>query len=78
MRLLQENEKDLTDDESNDGVTSKILSALGIINTLGTLILSVETKPELLRALEDSIQPVLVFVLQHGIFGNFLNKFFNK
>ena len=71
MRLLQENEKDLTDDESVDGVTSKILSALGIMNTLGTLILSVETKPELLRALEDSIQPVLAFVLHHGIFGMF-------
>jgi hypothetical protein len=68
--LLQENEKDLTDDESTDGVaTSKILSALGIMNTLSTLILSVESKPELLRALENCIQPVLVFVLQNGIFG---------
>jgi hypothetical protein len=76
--LLQENEKDLTDDESNDGVTSKILSALGIVNTLGTLILSVETKPELLRALEDSIQPVLLFVLHTGIFGIFPNKIINK
>lgn len=71
--MLQENEKDLTDDESIDGVaTSKILSALGIMNTLSTLILSVETKPELLHAMENSIQPVLVFVLQNGIFGTLL------
>ena len=69
MRLLQENGKDLTDDEANDGITSKILSALGIMNTLGTLILSVETKPDLLRALENCIQPVLVFVLDNGIYG---------
>ena len=55
-----------------DGVTSKILSALGIMNTLGTLILSVETKPELLLALENSIQPVLVFVLENGVFGTTL------
>jgi importin-7 len=71
LRLLQENEKDVTDDDEElaEGITSKILSALGIMNTLGTLILSVETKPALLRALENSIQPVLVFVLDNGIFG---------
>lgn len=70
MRLLQENEKDANDDNDEfEGITSKILSALGIMNTLGTLILSVETKPALLRALENSIQPVLVFVLENGIFG---------
>ena len=74
MRLLQENEKDVSDDNDAlaDGVTSKILSALGIMNTLGTLILSVETKPELLLALENSIQPVLVFVLENGVFGTTL------
>jgi importin-7 len=70
LRLLQENEKDANDDNDEfEGITSKILSALGIMNTLGTLILSVETKPALLRALENSIQPVLVFVLENGIFG---------
>lgn len=74
MRLLQESEKELTDDESVEGVTSKVLSALGIMNTLGTLILSVETKPELLCALEDSIRPVLIFVLQNGIFGIYLSE----
>lgn len=73
MRLLQENEKDANDDNDEfEGITSKILSALGIMNTLGTLILSVETKPALLRALENSIQPVLVFVLENGIFGTSL------
>jgi len=76
MRLMQENEKEQNeDDEENEAVTSKILSALGILNTLSTLILSVETKPDLLRALEDSIQPILVFVLENGIYGTTLISF---
>ena len=67
--MLQENEKDLVDDDNGDCVTSKVLSALGIMNTLGTLILSVETKPELIRALESSIEPVLAFVLDNAVYG---------
>lgn len=70
---MQENEKDLADDKDGEGVTSKVLSALGIMNTLGTLILSVETKPELVRALESSIEPVLAFVLENAVFGILLN-----
>lgn len=71
MRLMQENEKEQAQDDDDDGetVTSKILAALGILNTLGTLILSVETKPELLRALEDTIQPILTFVLENAVYG---------
>jgi importin-7 len=76
MRLMQENEKEqaLDDDDDGETVTSKTLAALGILNTLGTLILSVETKPELLRALEDSIQPILVFVLENAIYGIVLSR----
>jgi hypothetical protein len=70
MRLMQENEKEqAAGDDDNEMVTSKILAALGILNTLGTLILSVETKPELLRALEDAIQPILLFVLENAVYG---------
>jgi hypothetical protein len=73
---MQENEKEQAQDDDDDGetVTSKTLAALGILNTLGTLILSVETKPELLRALEDSIQPILVFVLENAVYGNILTR----
>lgn len=71
MRLMQENEKEQAEeDEETETVTSKILAALGILNTLGTLILSVETKPELLRSLEDAIQPILLFVLDNAVYGN--------
>ena len=71
MRLMQENEKEQAqDDVDGETVTSKILAALGILNTLGTLILSVETKPELLRALEDTIQPILMFVLENAVYGS--------
>jgi len=67
---MQENEKEqAAGDDDNEMVTSKILAALGILNTLGTLILSVETKPELLRALEDAIQPILLFVLENAVYG---------
>jgi importin-7 len=68
---MQENEKEQAEEEDeSETVTSKLLAALGILNTLGTLILSVETKPELLRALEDSIQPILLFVLENAVYGN--------
>jgi len=43
------------------------------MNTLGTLILSVETKPELARALESSIEPVLTFVLDNAVYGTIPN-----
>lgn len=67
---MQENEKEqAAGEDDNEMVTSKILAALGILNTLGTLILSVETKPELLRALEDAIQPILLFVLENAVYG---------
>jgi len=67
---MQENEKEqAAGDDDSEMVTSKILAALGILNTLGTLILSVETKPELLRALEDAIQPILLFVLENAVYG---------
>jgi importin-7 len=72
---LQENEKDLAEDGDGDAVTSKVLSALGIMNTLGTLILSVETKPELVRALESCIEPVLVFVLNNAVYGTIPKHF---
>jgi importin-7 len=67
--LLQENEKELADEDDTDAVTNKVLSALGILNTLSTLILSVETKPEMVRALEESLEPVLVFVLDNAVYG---------
>jgi hypothetical protein len=70
---MQENEKEQAEEEDEtETVTSKLLAALGILNTLGTLILSVETKPELLRALEDSIQPILLFVLENAVYGKYI------
>ena len=70
MRLMQENEKEQGDfDDEAETVTSKVLAALGILNTLGTLILSVETNPELLLSLENAIEPILLFVLENAIHG---------
>jgi importin-7 len=68
---MQENEQEQLDEEGEEEetVTSKVLAALGILNTLSTLILSVESKPELLHALEDAIQPILLHVLNNGIYG---------
>jgi importin-7 len=67
---LQENEKELADEDDADAVTNKVLSALGILNTLSTLILSVETKPEMVRALEESLEPVLVYVLDNAVYSS--------
>ena len=77
---MQENEKEQAGEDEGETVTSKVLSALGILHTLGTLILSVETKPEILRALEDTIQPILLFVMENGVYGNQTNfcKAYNR
>ena len=67
---MQENEKEQAELEDEDEVvTSKLLTATGILHTLRTLILSLETNPELLRALEETIQPILGFVLENGFNG---------
>lgn len=70
---MQENEKEKAElEEDDDMISSKLLTATGILHTLRTLILSLETNPELLRALEDAMQPILVFVLENGFHGNFI------
>ena len=75
---MQENEKEheaLEDDEDEEPVTSKLLAALGILNTLGTLILAVETNQDLLRALEETIKPILIFVFENAVYDLFSEVF---
>lgn len=50
-----------------DNIDDKSLAALGILNTIGTLILSLENTLETLGRLEETVLPVLNLVLQHEI-----------
>lgn len=50
-----------------DNTDDKSLAALGILNTIGTLILSLENTPEALFKLEETVLPVINFVLQNEV-----------
>ncbi|ORY80013.1 importin-7 [Protomyces lactucae-debilis] len=45
----------------------KSLAALGILNTIGTLILSLENTSEALFKLEETVLPVILFTLDNGV-----------
>jgi len=50
-----------------DNMDDKSLAALGILNTIGTLILSLENTPEALFRLEETVLPVINLVLHNEI-----------
>ncbi|KAF9202029.1 hypothetical protein BGZ49_007782 [Haplosporangium sp. Z 27] len=57
---------DLTDvaiDEASD----KTMAAMGVLKTMGTLIISLESTPEVLNQLEIALLPVIQFTLQNAI-----------
>ncbi|KAI8074983.1 armadillo-type protein [Gongronella butleri] len=50
-----------------DVMSEKMMSAMGVLKTIGTLILSLESSPEVLQELEDALLPVIVYTLDHNI-----------
>lgn len=58
-----------------DNMDDKSLAALGILNTLGTLILSLENTPEALFKLEETVLPVIHFVLSNEIIDLYAEAF---
>nr|CAG8481704.1 10796_t:CDS:10 [Entrophospora candida] len=60
---------DNIDDSSLDDaeMNEKILTASGIIRTVVTLIVNLDTTPEVLIQMESSIMPIVVFVLENEV-----------
>jgi hypothetical protein len=71
LRLMEEtNISNLTgDDNDYDDMTDKTMAAIGILKTIATLVISVQSSPELLAEIEQALLPCIVFTLQNQIIG---------
>ncbi|KAG0224632.1 armadillo-type protein [Mortierella sp. GBAus27b] len=54
-------------DAAIDEATDKTMAAMGVLKTMGTLIISLESTPEVLNQLEIALLPVVQFTLQNAI-----------
>ncbi|KAF8935125.1 hypothetical protein BGZ47_010058 [Haplosporangium gracile] len=54
-------------DHAIDEASDKTMAAMGVLKTMGTLILSLESTPEVLNQLEIALMPVITFTLQNSI-----------
>ncbi|KAI8603528.1 armadillo-type protein [Dissophora ornata] len=54
-------------DRAIDEASDKTMAAMGVLKTMGTLILSLESTPEVLNQLEIALLPVITFTLQNAI-----------
>ncbi|KAI8100099.1 armadillo-type protein [Halteromyces radiatus] len=50
-----------------DDVSDKIMAAMGVLKTIGTLILSLESTPDILQQLENALLPVITYTLKNKI-----------
>jgi importin-7 len=75
MEDVSQAQKDMTEEDvlagsiNTDGVADKIMAAMGVLKTIGTLILSLQSTPEMLSQLETVLQPVISYTLENSIIG---------
>jgi len=75
MEDVSQAQKEITDEDvfagtiNTDGVADKIMAAMGVLKTIGTLILSLQSTPEMLSQLETVLQPVISYTLENSIIG---------
>lgn len=56
------------DDDMDNYLDDKSITALGVLQTIGTLILTLESTPNLLLHLEQILVPVITITLEHKLF----------
>ncbi|KAL1884211.1 hypothetical protein VTK73DRAFT_5347 [Phialemonium thermophilum] len=66
--LLEKNEKRDTDDEYGDFLDDKSITALGVLQTIGTLILTLESTPDVLLHIEAVLMPVIQVTLENKLY----------
>ncbi|KAG0229469.1 hypothetical protein BGW42_001559 [Actinomortierella wolfii] len=59
--------QDDVSDSAIDEASDKTMAAMGVLKTMGTLILSLESTPEVLNQLELALLPVITFTFQNAI-----------
>ncbi|KAI7867363.1 armadillo-type protein [Spinellus fusiger] len=65
--IAQVNTMTADDPVDYDGVNDKTMAAMGVLKTIGTLILSLESTPEVLQQLEEALLPVITYTLKNTI-----------
>ncbi|RAL68633.1 hypothetical protein DID88_007346 [Monilinia fructigena] len=65
--LLEKNEK-REDDEYGDYLDDKSITALGVLQTIGTLILTLESTPDVLLHMESILMPVIKVTLENKLY----------
>ncbi|ORX55180.1 ARM repeat-containing protein [Hesseltinella vesiculosa] len=63
----EEEELDPTFGNDADVLSEKMKSAMGVLKTIGTLILSLESSPDVLQQLETALLPVITYTLQNNV-----------
>lgn len=75
MRIVQElleRQAVKGDDETyGDFLDDKSITALGVLQTIGTLILTLESTPDVLLHLETILMPVITITLENKLYGMF-------
>ncbi|KAG0361643.1 hypothetical protein BG005_007650 [Podila minutissima] len=66
MGPVAEGVEDISDAAADDAA-DKTMAAMGVLKTMGTLILSLESTPEVLNQLELALLPVITHTLQNSI-----------
>ncbi|KAL8868435.1 MAG: hypothetical protein Q9174_004994, partial [Haloplaca sp. 1 TL-2023] len=67
--ILERHENKTDDDETfGDLLDDKSITALGVLQTIGTLILTLETTPDILAHLEAIIMPVVAITLENKLY----------
>lgn len=71
MRIMGEYSADNEEVEADD-VENKTFAAMGVLKTLTSLIMAVESSKTILAELEVVLAPIIFHILQNNIFGNLL------
>ena len=67
--LLEKNDKRDDGDDYGDYLDDKSITALGVLQTIGTLILTLESTPDVLLHMESILMPVIEVTLKNKLYG---------
>lgn len=67
--LLEKTDKQGEDSEYGDFLDDKSITALGVLQTIGTLILTLESTPDVLLHIEAVLMPVIDVTLKNKLYG---------
>jgi importin-7 len=75
VREVVEKEQSRAEDEYGDFLDDKSITALGVLQTIGTLILTLESTPDVLLHIETILMPVIQITLENKLYDLFNEVF---